>query len=248
MQSYKGTILISGSDDETKKYALEMAKTALGENHHSKIEKGIHPDIHIFQPEGKSEMHNVSSMRELIEEMYLPPYESTTKVFIIEQADRMMPVSSNALLKTFEEPSDDALVLLLTSEPQSLLPTIVSRCRCITLNMKKSQEPNTALIELLSQSWDHPTLLKKLEPFEELTDIDAIFHQLLFWYRDRTLLASNGPQTQLFHKEHISSLEKAKSLALPSLEKVLSLINTCRLGAQRHIRLRTCLEHFFLNI
>ena len=74
-------------------------------------------------------MHSIDSLRALSEEVYLPPNEAAYKVFVIHDADRMLPTSANALLKTFEEPAPHTLILLLSSFPQALLPTVLSRCR-----------------------------------------------------------------------------------------------------------------------
>lgn len=98
------------------------------ENHQHRFRNGTHPDLHVYQPEGKIGMHNMAAMRALGEEVYLPPLEAKRKVFIIHHADRMLPTSANALLKTFEEPSLDAAIILISSSPELLLPTILSRC------------------------------------------------------------------------------------------------------------------------
>lgn len=63
--------------------------------------------------------------------MYLAPYEAARKVFIILDAERMLPYSANALLKTFEEPAPDAIIILVTGSPAALLPTVLSRCQTI---------------------------------------------------------------------------------------------------------------------
>ena len=90
-----------------------------------------HPDLHIYRPEGKIGMHSIESMRRFSEEVYMAPFQSTHKVFIIQEAHRMLPTSANALLKTFEEPAENAFVILLSSSPANLLPTVLSRCRTI---------------------------------------------------------------------------------------------------------------------
>jgi len=90
-----------------------------------------HPDLHIYRPEGKIGMHSISSMRQFIDEVHLPPYQAKRKVFILHDAERMLPDSANALLKTFEEPTLDSLILLISSSPQLLLPTILSRCQVL---------------------------------------------------------------------------------------------------------------------
>ncbi len=88
-----------------------------------------HPDLHHYYPDGKSGLHSIASIRDLLHEIHLPPFEAKKKVFLIHEAEQMLPTSSNALLKTFEEPPLDTWLILLTSKETSLLPTIVSRCR-----------------------------------------------------------------------------------------------------------------------
>lgn len=97
-------------------------------NHFQKIQKGQHPDIHVYQPEGKLALHSIQTLRQFSEEIYLPPFEANWKIFIIHEADRMLSYSANALLKTFEEPPPRTLIILLSNSQGSLLPTILSRC------------------------------------------------------------------------------------------------------------------------
>lgn len=95
----------------------------------SKAERLQHPDVHIYRPAGKVSMHSIEALRQLGHEVALPANEAPKKVFIIEDAERMLPTSSNALLKTFEEPSQDTVIILVTDFPSQILPTIHSRCR-----------------------------------------------------------------------------------------------------------------------
>lgn len=55
------------------------------------------------------------------------------KTVVIEHAEQMTVAAANALLKTLEEPSDNSLIILLTAELDSLLPTIISRCRVVSI-------------------------------------------------------------------------------------------------------------------
>jgi len=90
-----------------------------------------HPDVYVYRPEGKIGMHSIDSMRQFCEQVYMSPYQSKWKIFIIHDAERMLPSSANALLKTFEEPAKDSIIILLSSAPSMLLPTVISRCRTI---------------------------------------------------------------------------------------------------------------------
>lgn len=130
-------LLLAGPEGVGKSlfaYALAAQLLTNGNSsspHFAKIKKRGHPDIHFYRPEGKLALHSIQSLRQLSEEVQLPPYEAEWKVFIIQEADRMLVYSANALLKTFEEPPPRTLIILVSSNPASLLPTIISRCRTI---------------------------------------------------------------------------------------------------------------------
>lgn len=108
-------------------FAQALAAQIIGDS--DKLRHGNHPDLRIYRPEGKIGMHGIDSMREFHRDVYLAPLEAEHKVFIIHDADRMLSTSANALLKTFEEPADDSVIILLSCAPENLLPTVVSRCR-----------------------------------------------------------------------------------------------------------------------
>lgn len=99
--------------------------------HLHKIQSGQHPDIHVYRPEGKLGLHSIHALRQLCDEVHLPPFEANWKVFIIHDAERMLSYSANALLKTFEEPPPQTLIILLSRSQTALLPTILSRCRTL---------------------------------------------------------------------------------------------------------------------
>lgn len=71
---------------------------------------------------------------QLNNDVVIKPYSSRRKVYIVNEAEKMTPQAQNALLKTLEEPPEYAVILLLTTNVNALLPTILSRC--IVLNMK----------------------------------------------------------------------------------------------------------------
>lgn len=131
------SLLFSGPEGIGKSlFAEAFAKLILcrddPEGHHRyKCEAHVHPDLHIYRPEGKIGMHSIDSMRQFSEEVNQSPFEAKRKVFIIHDANRMLTYSANALLKTFEEPAPHSIIILLSSAPEALLPTVLSRCRTI---------------------------------------------------------------------------------------------------------------------
>lgn len=131
-QAIGNSLLFAGPEEASKdRFAIAFAKLLMGESAHPKIDAGNHPDLHIYRSEGKVGLHSIASMRQFCEEVYMPAYESPWKVFIIHDAERMLTYSANALLKTFEEPTLDSVIILLSSNPNALLPTILSRCRTV---------------------------------------------------------------------------------------------------------------------
>jgi DNA polymerase-3 subunit delta' len=93
-----------------------------------RIEARVHPDVHWVRPESKSRRISVDQIREFERSIHLRPTEARVKVGIIADADCMGEEASNAFLKTLEEPPGQTVILLLSAEPQRLLPTILSRC------------------------------------------------------------------------------------------------------------------------
>lgn len=91
-----------------------------------------HPDLLMVAPEGIS--IKIDQIRELQKNFSYHPYEAPKKACIIDEADKMNPASANALLKTLEEPPGNALLILLTSNLDAVLPTVRSRCQRLSFS------------------------------------------------------------------------------------------------------------------
>ena len=92
------------------------------------------PDI-IYVSHEKPNTISVDDIRAQINnDIAIKPYSSPYKIYIMNEAEKMTPQAQNAILKTLEEPPEYAVIMLLTSNVNSLLPTILSRC--VVLNMK----------------------------------------------------------------------------------------------------------------
>ena len=96
------------------------------------------PDI-IYVTHEKPNIISVDDIRhQLNNDIVIKPYSSKYKIYIIDEAEKMNVQAQNALLKTIEEPPAYAVILLLTTNADSFLPTILSRC--ITLSLKTVKE------------------------------------------------------------------------------------------------------------
>ncbi len=87
-----------------------------------------HPDFIALRPAGKSRQIGAEVTRELIGRIQVSPQISRRKVVVVYEADRMNTAAANIFLKTLEEPTASTTILLLTTRPYALLPTIRSRC------------------------------------------------------------------------------------------------------------------------
>ena len=92
------------------------------------------PDTILLTHE-KPNVITVDDIREQINnDIVIKPYACERKIYIINEAEKMNVQAQNALLKTLEEPPEYAVIIILTTNVDALLPTIVSRC--VVLNMK----------------------------------------------------------------------------------------------------------------
>ena len=87
---------------------------------------GTHPDI--IEINAANETH-VENIRDLIERARLAPMQGENKIYIIDEVHQLSSAASSALLKTLEEPPENVIFILATTDPQKLLPTIISRCQ-----------------------------------------------------------------------------------------------------------------------
>jgi len=92
-----------------------------------------HPDVTRLSPEGESTQILIQSVRDLSTDLALTAHGRGYKIAIISPAEAMNHFAANALLKTLEEPPRRTLVMLVTSQPSRLLPTLRSRCSRLRL-------------------------------------------------------------------------------------------------------------------
>src|SRR6185503_13461243 len=111
--------------------------------------KGIiwtdHPDVGMVVAPKRVLM--VDQMRLIEREANYRPYEGKARVFLIEDADKLNDPSANALLKVLEEPPHTSHIILLTSRPDMLLPTIRSRCQMIRFSPLSPEEIESHLVK-----------------------------------------------------------------------------------------------------
>jgi DNA polymerase-3 subunit delta' len=100
------------------------------------------PDIFIINEETGWTINLVRQSKHFLSQK---PFNHQNKIIIIYQAEKLNIESQNALLKTLEEPGNDSYVIISTSKPSKLLPTVISRCQIIKLKNKLESKNDNSL-------------------------------------------------------------------------------------------------------
>jgi DNA polymerase-3 subunit delta' len=120
------------------------------------IDRGIHPDVSLFDLTRQAELSSggkaqqslsIETVREVGRSVALRPVEGNWRVVIVDDVETMQETAQEAFLKTLEEPPAFTILLLLTTDATTLLPTILSRCVVLRMQTASSAEIAERLIE-----------------------------------------------------------------------------------------------------
>ncbi len=98
------------------------------------LERGIYSDFYEISPEKDKKDISVDSVRSVIKRTSNSSFLGGYKIVLINDAKALNDSSANALLKTLEEPLGKTILILLSDDPNSILPTIKSRCQTVNFN------------------------------------------------------------------------------------------------------------------
>jgi len=112
-------------------------------SHCRRIANRTHPDVNWVYPESKIRQITVDQTREIIRILNLRPSEAPRKLAVFSGADRLNPGAANAFLKTLEEPPAGSVILMLSTEPDRVLETILSRCLRLSFGAGTLRMPDT---------------------------------------------------------------------------------------------------------
>ncbi len=236
-----------------------------------KIKAGMHPDILKLSPENQT--IKISAIRDLFQSIISKPNEAKMRVVIIENTETMNEQAQNAFLKMLEEPPLNTFFILISDNINSLLATIISRCRTIRLQPTEAQDINATLINNKDeidwskrQDWllkeiinivsnNKNDRLKKLKPLllaEKLSNEPSLLNGSLSIIRDflRDLAVVRYTSDKI---TNINYLEILKSLSeiIPLKNCILffrELYETERKNLSNPSSIRLNLETFFLKL
>jgi DNA polymerase-3 subunit delta' len=105
-----------------------------------RVTRGTHPDLTWVTPSGAAEMLVSDIDEPVVAAATRTPFEAQRRVFVIEQAETMGDATANRMLKTLEDPPDFVHLILLSSRPGEVLPTVVSRCQQVRFEAPSAEQ------------------------------------------------------------------------------------------------------------
>tara|TARA_B100000579_G_scaffold123007_1_gene99038 strand:- start:30022 stop:31767 length:1746 start_codon:yes stop_codon:yes gene_type:complete len=130
--------LFCGPRGVGKTTCARIFSTLVNNNHQS--------EYNVFELDGASN-NSVDDIRNLIEQVKIPPQIGKYKVYIIDEVHMLSKAAFNAFLKTLEEPPKHSIFILATTEKEKIIPTILSRCQIFDFK----RISNTEIQKYLSQ-------------------------------------------------------------------------------------------------
>lgn len=174
---------------------------------HKRVIFSNHPDVGIVIASGRQ--IPVDAVRDLEREAHFRPYEGRARTFIIDEADKLNDAASNALLKTLEEPASTTNLILVTSRPETLLPTIRSRCQTFRFAPVAVESIQKHLIETLGVGENEARLAARLSQGSVGRAIAIDVKRLRERRADLTSALADG----LVRGDTVRSLRAAEALA-----------------------------------
>ena len=165
-----------------------------------KIERGVHPDFFFIEPTSTPKSRElairIETVRDLQKKLAYLPYEGKTKVVVIDSADLLNHHAASAFLKTLEEPPTSTVLILISSNPHSLMPTLLSRCQGIQFHRLSSSD-----IRKIIQS-------QHQEAGDSLTESELDFHAQRSQGSVNRALVENFTEMEVLREELLEVLEK----------------------------------------
>jgi len=228
-------------------FAQAVAHHLIGQKNNS--------DLHLLSPEPKNNLYLIDQLHALIRESSLSPFRSHCKIFILQDAERLPSLGSHTLLKLFEEPPAQVYFILLTHQPELLLPTLLSRCYKITFLSipdkemrewikQKYPDQDAQKITFLSQGSLAKAVVKAslphLSPLLQNTLIKTT--SLQDKVKEIELIFKDQPEEELFDE----LLYWVREHRPHNLTKAIPFMIDLRKGMLHHIKLKSLLEYFLL--
>lgn len=199
-----------------KEIAIEFAKKIMSKDSNLFNE----PDFKMIMPE--NELIKVEEIRDLINEVYIKPVYSNKKLIIIDDADKMNANAQNALLKVLEEPPAYITIILIVSNKERIIRTILSRVTEIAFDNLTNEE----LQKIIGREFDYD--LARGSASKALSLLDGNYYEManvliqLIEKKDYLLLNRKFTEFKQLNVDILNVLETLKVMFYKNLKE-----NTC---------------------
>ena len=109
-----------------------------------RIARGTYPDVLVIRPDENGAIL-IDEIRQAVGQAMYRPFEGRRRVIIIDEADCLVPQAQNALLKTLEEPPNSTQFVIVTARPDTLFPTVRSRCQRLSFGQLRTSDVSEVL-------------------------------------------------------------------------------------------------------
>ena len=156
-----------------------------------------HPDLLYLD---SNEKLGIEQAKQIIDHFSMKPYQAKGRAAVLEDTSKLTVEAQNALLKTLEEPPEEAILILGAASDVNFLPTILSRCEIVILNSiqdpKEMPKQVRHDIEVLLSS----TTEERFEYIEKLKDREEFLHEMTNYFQ-KDLRSHPGRVNLKFLKE-----------------------------------------------
>ena len=234
-----------------------------------------HPDI-IYVSHEKPNNISVDDIRtQLNNDIVIKPYSSKYKIYIVDEAEKMNQQAQNALLKTIEEPPAYAVIMLLTTNADSFLQTI--RSRCITLNMKSVKDEvikaylmnekhipdyQADISAAFAQGIVGKAVIKRLDDIdlyelgaavkqiaEYKLKVQDYFDLIMVWYRDVLYMKATNDVNGLIFKDEVYDIKKqAAKHSYQGIEAILEALEKAKIRINANVNFDLVIELLLMTI
>lgn len=195
------------------------------------IDSGNYPDLNIIEPDG-----NVIKKQQVIklqEDFRNKSFLNNKMIYIIKEADKLNDASGNTILKFLEEPEDDIIAILVTTNRYKVIETILSRCQVLSLqdnslnvdisdniiDLVKFIIKNDALFVNYQYIMDN-ILIDKVVAREILNEIEVIFINYLNYVSDRNSYECNNDIVKILSNVDIDKITNYIAIIEEEVQKL----------------------------
>lgn len=191
-----------------------------------------HPDVlHL----GNTEKIGIEQARQIKQHFALKPLQAKGKAVVIENGSSITPEAQNALLKTFEELPEYALLVLAADKTNYFLPTILSRCFIFDLD---NTVADIAIPAKQQQNFEQLLAANYTARFtyiEKLSDKQLFLSKLITYFRQLLIQQTTGK-------------EKPSSISVIELNQYVDLLLQAEQWVEHNVNIRAILEYLMLEM